>query len=207
MINLTPVVKNIIILNIIFFILDILSPSSDFGYCIPGVHVIGGEMSVVKGYLSLWGVGTDCFKPFQLFTYMFLHGGFLHIFFNMLMLAFAGPPLEHYLGMKKFTILYTVTGLGAAGFHFLIGLYLPQAQFHTLVGASGAVYGVLTAFGIIFANQEMRLMIPPVAVKAKYLVFIFLIVGLIMGRNDNVADLAHFGGVLFGFFMVSAWRR
>src|SRR5687767_7867756 len=149
MIRLTPVVKNIIIINVIMFLAQLLAPSKDFAYCygIPAGTYQGTMDDMISGFLALWNVKTDCFKPYQLFTYMFLHDtkSIFHLFFNMLSLAFMGPMLETYWGSKKFTIFYMVTGIGAAVFSILMSLYLPiaSASYDTMVGASGAVYGIL----------------------------------------------------------------
>jgi membrane associated rhomboid family serine protease len=205
MIRLTPVVKNLIIINVIMFIAQHLTPSRDFAYCLGFTE--GGRMDVVTGFLALWNVKTECFKPFQLFTYMFLHDtdSFLHLFFNMLALAFMGPMLETYWGSKRFTIFYMVTGIGAAIFSILMSLYFPIGYFTTIVGASGAVYGILMGFGMMFPNMEVRLLIPPIPIKAKYLVFVLFGMSLFMGRG--IAHFAHLGGIIFAFFMITAWRR
>lgn len=207
MIRLTPVVKNIIIINVILFLAQNLTPSKDFAYCVgmPAGADPRTMFNIVTGYLSMWHVETDCFKPYQLFTYMFLHGGFFHIFFNMLMLAFMGPILETYWGPKKFTIFYMVTGVGAAVFSLVLSLYLPDMFGLTMLGASGAVYGVLMGFGMMFPNMEVQLLIPPIPIKAKYLVFVLFGISLLMG--GNVAHFAHLGGIIFAFFMITAWRR
>lgn len=188
MIRLTPVVKNLIIINVIMFVAQLFSP-------------------VVTGYLALWSVKSEYFQPYQLFTYMFLHdtGGFMHIFFNMIALAFMGPILETYWGPKKFTIFYMVTGIGAAVFSILMAAYLPFAHFDFMVGASGAVYGVLMGFGMMFPNMEVRLLIPPINIKAKYLVVVMFGISLILG--GNVAHFAHLGGIIFAFIMITAWRK
>jgi membrane associated rhomboid family serine protease len=185
-----------------------MSPTKSFAYCLglpDGYPGTGND--IISGFLALWNFKSECFKPYQLFTYMFLHDthGFLHIFFNMLALAFMGPILETFWGPKKFTIFYMVTGVGAAVFSVLMSLYFPIAQFGTMVGASGAVYGVMMAFGMMFPNMELMLMIPPIPIKAKYLVVVMFGISLLMG--GNVAHFAHLGGIIFAFLMITAWRR
>jgi membrane associated rhomboid family serine protease len=205
MIRLTPVVKNLIIINVIMFLAQVLSPSRDFAFCFGAPA--GLQRDIISGFLALWDVKTECFKPYQLFTYMFLHdtGGIFHIFFNMLALAFMGPLLETYWGPKRFTIFYMVTGIGAAVFSVLMSKFFPFAHFDTMVGASGAVYGILMGFGMMFPNMEVQLMIPPIPIKAKYLVVVMFGISLIMG--GNVAHFAHLGGIIFAFFMITAWRK
>lgn len=207
MIRLTPVVKNIIIINVIMFLGQNFTPSIDFANCygIPDGVDSRTKSDLITGFLSMWRYNTPCFKPYQLFTYMFLHGGFLHIFFNMLMLAFMGPILETYWGPKKFTIFYMVTGVGAAVFSLLISLYMPGMFGSSMLGASGAVYGVMMGFGMMFPNMEVQLMIPPIPIKAKYMVFLMFGISLLMG--GNVAHFAHLGGIIFAFFMITAWRK
>jgi membrane associated rhomboid family serine protease len=104
---------------------------------------------------------------------MFAHADFFHIFFNMLVMASTAPILENFWGQKKFLIFYLVTGIGAGVFHLLINLFFFQEiTYGSMLGASGAVYGILMGFGMMFPNMEMRLLIPPVAIKAKYLVWV-----------------------------------
>lgn len=203
MIRLTPVVRTLIIINVIVFIGELLGPRGDFGYCFGGV---GLDNDVVSGFLALYSTKTECFKPYQLFTYMFVHGDFMHIFFNMLMLAFTGPILENYWGQGRFTMFYLVTGIGAGVFNILLASYLGVGGFGTMVGASGAIYGLLMGFGMIFPNMEVRLLIPPIPIKAKYLVLVLGGLNFLLDRSGNVAHFAHLGGVIFAFFIITAWR-
>lgn len=191
MLNLTPVVRNIIILNVIVFILQNL---------FRGLNV--------TEILSLWNVRSEYFKPYQLFTYMFVHGSFMHIFFNMLSLAFTAPILENYWGAKRFTLFYVVTGIGAAVFNIIIDyFFLGGASFGLMMGASGAVFGVLMGFGMMFPNMEIQLLIPPIPIKAKYLVFVLGGISFLLDRSGSVAHLAHLGGIVFAYFMIQYWRR
>lgn len=187
MLRLTPVVKNILIITVIVFILQ---------------NVVGGFTDLI----SLWNPLTQKFRPYQLFTYMFAHGGFFHIFFNMLVLASTAPVLENYWGQKRFLMFYLVTGIGAGVFHLLISYFLFPASYGLMLGASGAVYGVLMAFGMMFPNMEMRLLIPPVAIKAKYLVWVLGAITFLLGRGD-VAHFAHLGGIIFAFILLRIWRH
>lgn len=198
MLNLTPVVRNIIILNVIVFILQNL-----FG----AFHV--------TEILSLWNVHTDNFRPYQLFTYMFVHGDFMHIFFNMLILSFTGPILENYWGFQRFLLFYIVTGIGAGIFNIIIDFFFLGGQSYGLMlGASGAVYGVLMGFGMSFPNMEIRLfLLPGISIKAKYFVFFLGAMAFYksytsamgMGGRDNIAHLAHLGGMVFAYAMIQYW--
>ncbi len=203
MFRLTPVVRNLIIINVIVFIGQLIAPQIDIGGCfgVPGGY---GE-DAVTAYMALFNVRTDCFKPYQLFTYMFAHGGFSHIFFNMLSLAFMGPILESFWGQKKFLLFYLITGIGAAVFSVAIDLIMGGGA-GSMLGASGAIYGLLMAFGMIFPNMEVMLLIPPIPIKAKYLVFLLGGLTFLMDRSGNVAHFAHLGGVVVAFIVIKAWR-
>ncbi|MBL7859035.1 MAG: rhomboid family intramembrane serine protease [Cyclobacteriaceae bacterium] len=187
MIRLTPVVRNIIIINVIIFVLQNVMPG-------------------VTNLLSLWNVRSDNFMPYQLFTYMFCHGGFFHIFFNMIVLASMGPVLESFWGQNRFIIFYLFTGIGAGVFNVAIDFFfLDSPSFGLMMGASGAIYGVLMGFGMLFPNMEVMLLIPPIPIKAKYLVWVLGLMTLLIG-GGNVAHLAHLGGIIFAFILIRYWR-
>lgn len=256
MLRLTPVVKNLLIINVIVFILQYLLTNINF-----------------TALISLWIIESENFKPYQYFSYMFAHGGFGHILFNMLGLVFLGPLLEQFWGPKRFLIFYLVTGIGAGvlysgieywrtsqlendvtsyilepspenfsvfvdehGHYFRRTVYefaddfsknpddphyieqskeVVKSTYNTLLngssmlGASGAIYGILMAFGMLFPNTQLMLLIPPVPIKAKYLVLILGGIALYSGFNresgDNVAHFAHLGGMLFAFIMIKYW--
>ncbi|WKZ60106.1 MAG: rhomboid family intramembrane serine protease [Cyclobacteriaceae bacterium] len=185
MFNLTPVVRNLLMINAIVFLGQVLTKD------------------VLTSYLLLHTVNSEYFKPYQLFTYMFIHGGFMHIFFNMLMLAFTGPILETFWGSKRFLLFYIVTGVGAAIFSVLIDLYTGGGS--GMLGASGAIYGVLMGFGMLFPNMEVQLLIPPIPIKAKYLVFFLFGLTFIMDRSGSVAHFAHLGGIVVAFLFIKFW--
>jgi membrane associated rhomboid family serine protease len=194
MFNLTPVVKNLLIINvIIFFLQKILA---DFP---------------LAQYLALWSVGTDNFRPYQLFTYMFAHADFMHILFNMMGLVFAGPLLEAFWGQKRFLLFYIITGIGAGVFNVLISLFLHPDSFSHMIGASGAVYGLITAYGVLFPNSEVRLLFFPFGIKAKYIVLVLggiAIFSAVMPQaGDNVAHLAHLGGILVAIILIQVWKK
>jgi membrane associated rhomboid family serine protease len=203
MFRLTPVVRNLIIINAAIFVAQMISPQVDVGGCFgPGYS---RTEDLLTAYLSLFNVRTDCFKPYQLFTYMFAHGGFTHVFFNMLALAFMGPILESFWGQKKFLLFYLITGIGAAVFSVGIDLMFGGGA-GSMLGASGAIYGLLMAFGMIFPNMEVQLLIPPIPIKAKYLVFLMGGLTFVMDRSGSVAHFAHLGGVVVAFIVIKAWR-
>lgn len=191
MFRLTPVVRNLIMINSLIFLVQVL---------LPRLHI--------TEYLSLWNVRTEYFKPYQLFTYMFVHSpeGFTHIFFNMLTLVFIGPILETYWGPKRFLMFYIVCGIGAGVFNVLVDLLFGAGTFGIMLGASGAIYGVLMAFGMLFPNMEIMLLIPPIPIKAKYLVFLLGGLTFLLDRSGSVAHFAHLGGVIFAFILVRLWR-
>ncbi len=192
MLRFTPVVKNLIIINTVIFLLQIL---------LPKLHL--------TEYLSLWNVRSDYFKPYQLFTYMFVHSpeGFSHIFFNMLTLVFIGPLLESYWGPRRFLMFYVICGIGAGVFNVLIDLFFGVGSFSIMLGASGAIYGVLMGFGMQFPNMEIMLLIPPIPIKAKYLVFLLGGMTFLLDRSGNVAHFAHLGGVIVAFILIQIWRK
>ncbi len=187
MFRLTPVVRNLIIITIIVFVVQLITKD------------------VITHFLALYNQESGYFKPYQLLTYMFAHGGFSHIFFNMLSLAFMGPILESFWGQKKFLLYYLITGIGAALFSLGIDYFLSRGP-GSMLGASGAIYGLLMAFGMTFPNMEVQLLIPPIPIKAKYLVFLLGGLTFLMDRSGSVAHFAHLGGAVVGFIVVRAWR-
>ena len=173
------------------------------------------------------------FSPYQLVTYMFMHGGFTHILFNMYAVWVFGSILERVWGSSRFLLFYIVTGVGAGLVqevvqylyysmnlsHYLQvnlggGLIVPMAEYlnmWTTVGASGAVYGILLAFAMTFPNERLFMIPFPFPIKAKYFVMIFgaleLFTGLSNNVGDNVAHFAHLGGMIFGIFLILYWRK
>ncbi|HYG51772.1 MAG TPA: rhomboid family intramembrane serine protease [Flavobacteriales bacterium] len=182
---------------------------------------------------SVFYFDSPFFKPYQLVTHMFMHGSIAHVFFNMFALASFGSLLERIWGPKRFLIFYFATGLGAILLHQLVMMYevhhltgavqvyadgkLPNIErvfeiYGTpTVGASGAIYGIIIAFGMLFPNTELMLIFFPVPIKAKYLVPFMVLLELFLGVNnfqwDNIAHFAHLGGALFGFILIKIWQR
>ena len=152
---------------------------------------------------ALWPIGTGRFEVWQLVSYMFLHAGFSHIFFNLFALWMFGQSIENYWGTQRFTVYYFLTGIGAALLHMLVG----SGGAPTL-GASGAVYGILLAFGMMFPERRIMLLFPHIPIKAKYFVAIFGAIELISGfmrTNSGVAHFAHLGGMIVGFILIKYW--
>lgn len=192
MVRLTPIVRNLIIINVIVFVLQNIIPA-------------------LTEWLALFNVRTPYFRPYQLFTYMFCHADFFHIFFNMLLLSFFGPILEEFWDQKQFLLFYIITGIGAGVFNIIMDLFFGVGSFAMMIGASGAVYGVMTAFGIIFPNMELRLLFLPVSFKAKYMVMVLGSIAIYSGfrsaPGDNTAHLAHLGGIVVAIIMIQFWMR
>ena len=208
--NMPPVVKNLIIANIIVYIITMIS--GNFMY----------------EHFSLFYFKSPFFKPFQLVTHMFMHGGFAHILFNMYALFIFGSVLERVWGSQKFLFYYFVTGIGAALIHLGVmalqlrgyiadlnaGDLLARAQIQDIlvtptVGASGAIFGLLLAYGMLFPNNIMQLIFPPIALKAKWFVVAYGVIELMLGMSGrgDIAHFAHLGGMIFGFFLILYWKK
>lgn len=206
-----PVVKNLIMINVLMYLITIIT--GNFMY----------------ENFALFYFKSPFFKPYQLVTHMFMHGGFTHILFNMYTLFIFGCVLERVWGSQKFLFYYFVTGIGAALLHmgvmylqlqgyiadFNAGDMFAQSGIKSIlstptVGASGAIYGLLLAYGMLFPDNIMQLIFPPVALKAKWFVIIFgaleLLLGL-SGRGGDIAHFAHLGGMIFGFFLILYWKK
>lgn len=205
---LPPVVKNLLILNVLFFLADI------------SLQTRGIDLTQ---WLGLHYITAQDFYPWQFITYMFMHGNFSHLFFNMFALWMFGYALENYWGSKRFLVYYLITGVGAALIQTgVLALEIrgmtqglpPFAAQHYInqivtVGASGAVYGILLAFGMCFPNVPIFLyfFFP---IKAKWFVIIYGVIELfagIGGTADGVAHFAHLGGMIFGLLLILYWRK
>lgn len=156
--------------------------------------------------MALWKIGTDLFRPYQLFTYMFAHGSLGHLFFNMMTLAFMASYLEMVWGFKRFLSYYLITGIGAAVVYLVIEYFLDPMGQGRMVGASGAIYGILVAFGVLFAEKEISLTFPPITIKGKYLVIVLGVFNYLLDTSGQTAHLAHFGGALIGFIVIRLGR-
>jgi membrane associated rhomboid family serine protease len=261
-ISLPPVVKNIIIINVIVFAADQLSQKA--------LHT-----DFMIRHLALFPVRSPLFEPHQIVTHMFMHANVMHIFFNMFAVFMFGRILEQLWGSKKLLIFYTITGLGAAFVHLTVNYFqmshmmdlanqfnahpsytlfnqivnkyspggtsnqvvnlmqqwfykpddmsfVPQAKevvdyvvssnmMIPTLGASGAVFGLLIAFAMMFPDVELMLIFLPIPIKAKYFVPFYALAELFFGvagfKGDNIAHFAHLGGALFGFILVKLWKN
>lgn len=188
----TPVVKNLIIINILIFMATLLLPS------------LG-----LTEYGSLYWIENDKFHLYQFVTYMFLHGNYIHLFFNMFALWMFGRVLEYELGQKRFLIYYMICGIGAAIIQ-MATIYFSGETYVQLLGASGATMGLLLAYGVMHPNAIIMLLIPPIPIKAKWFVIIYGCIELFQGSvgiGGNIAHFAHVGGMLWGFMLLHYWKR
>ena len=168
----------------------------------------------------LWPLGGDVydpagmapsFMPWQLLSYAFLHGGFAHIAFNMLALVMFGAPLEYTWGQKRYLSYYMVCMVGAGLCQLAVGAWMMAngSGGYPTIGASGAIFGLLLAYGMLFPNQRVMLLIPPIPMKARTLVIVYGALELLLGftgLQPGVAHFAHLGGMLFGWLMIRYWR-
>ena len=206
-----PVVKNLIIINVLVYMATALLPVGD----------------TIMQYCAL-SLGTPFFHTYQFITYMFLHANFMHLFMNMFALWMFGRTLEYEMGSKRFLLYYMVTGIGA-GLLQLGVTWIEVSSLHSAVaagtaspyelaarigsvtiGASGAVFGVLLAFGMMHPNAMLMLLIPPIPIKAKYFVIGYGLIELFLGvsgAQSGVAHFAHVGGMLWGFFLLRYWKK
>ncbi|SFS60002.1 rhomboid family intramembrane serine protease [Sphingobacterium wenxiniae] len=224
--NLPPVVKNLLIINIICFIGSLIFEQA-------------------TRFFGVFYPDSPFFHVWQVITYMFMHGGFSHIFFNMFSLVMFGPIIEQILGSKRFLNFYLICGIGALVLQYGVqaaevyniagtiraseyinfdmlnnrvssNLPISQQDFNTLasiyatplVGASGAIYGLLLAFGYLFPNMSLYLFFIPVPIKAKFFIPILILIEIYLGfshSGDSIAHLAHVGGALFAFILLKVW--
>ena len=255
--RITPVVKNLLIINVLLFL---------------ATYLLGFQFRIdLTRFLALYYPGAEHFQPYQFVTHMFMHGGWAHIFFNMYALWMFGTAIESAWGGKRFLFYFLFTGLGAAALHTLVNYiifsgmasqitafqntpspelfkqfveahknYFNQNVYDFIqqwslspdnsgyataalknmidvyqsviniptVGASGAVYGILLAFGMMYPNAQLMLIIPPIPIKAKWLVIGLAAVALILGvsqQGSRIAHFAHLGGMLFGYLLIKYW--
>lgn len=191
-----PVVLNLIIINVLIFMATAMATA-----------LLPKAGNTIMEYCAL-SLGTPFFHVYQFITYMFLHVNFEHIFFNMFALWMFGRTLEYELGQKRFLTYYMVCGIGAALIQYLTALAFGEFPL-VLVGASGAVMGLLLAFGVLHPNAVIMLLIPPIPMKAKWFVVIYGVIELFLGWRGvgNVAHFAHVGGMLWGFLLLQWWKQ
>jgi len=183
-----PVTKALLLINVGAFFLD---------------QLFGGQLT---RWLALWPVGPG-FLPFQVVTYAFLHGNLAHLFFNMLGLWMFGAELERVWGEQRFIRFYTASVLSAAAAQLLVTWLM--GSFYPTVGASGGLFGLLLAFGMMFPNRTIMPLFPPIPMKAKTFVAVYGALELFLGvtgTQEGVAHFAHLGGMLGGYLMIRYWR-
>lgn len=215
--KLPEVTKNLLAINVLMFLATLVMKKQ-------GIDLVG--------ILGLHFFKAADFAPYQLVTYMFMHSGLTHLFFNMFALYMFGGVLERLWGAKRFVIYYLVAGIGAGLLQEAVqyisfvqeglALYdgvrtpsgvLPMGQFlnlWTTVGASGAIYAILLGFGMSFPNDNMFVFPLPFPIKAKYFVMGYAVIELLLGisnSQDGVAHFAHLGGMVFGLLMILYWRK
>ncbi|HLG35069.1 MAG TPA: rhomboid family intramembrane serine protease [Bacteroidia bacterium] len=221
-----PVTKNIIIINVILFF---------------ATYMLQGQGIDLNDILGLHYFQSEKFHVWQFITYMFMHGSVMHIFFNMFAVWMFGAAVENMWGPKRFLNYYILTGLGAAAAHYAIVFYqlqpaieqlnsmlanssLSESQLYevaeqktalldgpVVIGASGAVFGILVAFGMYFPNTLLFILPIPFPIKAKYAVILYGLIELFAGvanfTGDNVAHFAHLGGLICGFIIIQFWKH
>jgi membrane associated rhomboid family serine protease len=209
--NLPTAIKNIIVINVLVMLMTYLN--EDFMY----------------EKFALFYPTSPFFHWWQPVTHMFMHGGFWHLFFNMYTLFIFGTVLERVWGTRKFLIFYFVTGLGAAAIHTGVewiqmqnwigaaaeGSIAAQNSIHMLkmtptVGASGAIYGVLMGYAMLYPDSVLTLIFPPISLKAKWFVLVFAAIELltgVTGVGGGIAHFAHLGGLIFGYLLIWYWKK
>ncbi|MBN8265754.1 MAG: rhomboid family intramembrane serine protease, partial [Xanthomonadales bacterium] len=163
-------------------------------------------------YSGGYGSELPVFMPWQLVTYAFLHGGLNHIAFNMLALVMFGSPLEYQWGARRYLLYYAVSVIGAGLCQLALASWsvAQGSDIYPTVGASGGVFGLLLAYGMLFPNHRVMLLFPPIPMKARTLVIVYGAIELLLGftgLQPGVAHFAHLGGMLFGWLLLRYWRR
>ena len=186
---LPPVTQALLLANVAIFFLD---------------ELLGRTLTV---WFALWPIGSAEFWPWQIGTYAFLHGSFNHLFFNMLGLWMFGSELEMVWGQKRYLQFYAASVVAAAVTQLIVNAVLGSSA--PTIGASGGLFGLLLAFGMMFPNRIIMPLFPPIPMKAKIFVAIFggleLLFG-VTGTMEGVAHFAHLGGMLGGFLMIRYWQ-
>lgn len=188
-----PVVRNLLIINVLVYLTQ---------------HLLGGQMGLwFERTFALW-FPMQPGRFYQLLSYMFMHANFTHLFFNMFSLWMFGRILEYDLGSRRFLTYYLICGVGAGLLQLVVNML--EGGMAVTVGASGAVFGLLLAYGMLHPNNVIMLMFPPIALKAKWFVLIYGVLeflGGVASTGSNVAHFAHLGGMLFGYLLLRSWKR
>lgn len=218
--SIPPVTRNLLFINIIIFMVQLVLQQR-----------VGNGADILVQTFGLHFYQASDFRIWQLFTYMFLHGSWSHVLLNMFSLWMFGRIIEQTMSQKRYLIYYLVCGVGAglcqevwqAAEYYLAdyssytavnagGILIPMEEYLNMwntIGASGACYGVLLAFGMTFPNERIMLLFPPIPLKAKYFVVGYAAIELFsaFSSNSNIAHFAHLGGMLFGYLLIRHWRR
>jgi membrane associated rhomboid family serine protease len=205
----TYLVKHLIIINVVFFFGTTLLLGN------PTYGDITNSEDFHRGWLALFMPGSPNFRPYQIATHMFMHGDIGHLFFNMFSLYMFGPIIEMVWGQKRFFIYYVVCGLGAAFVQLLVNYYTMQqsgevlgSYFGSMWGASGAIFGLYAAYAVLFPNNQISLLFPPITLKAKYFVILMGLAEIsygVVGSMSRIAHFAHVGGAIFGLLLIWYW--
>ena len=203
--SIPTVTRNLLLINIVVFVATFIDDTllhDDYMYRM----------------FALFYPASPFFRIWQPLTHMFMHGGFWHLFFNMYTLLMFGAPVERAIGERKFLIFYFICGFGAMALHWGVqwcqlhmaaGMAADILSIPT-VGASGAIYGVLIAFAMLYPDATLVLLFPPIPLKAKWWVLIFAGIEVVTGITctmDGIAHFAHLGGMLIGFLLMLYWRK
>ena len=204
--NIPEITRNLFLVNVLMFIATLIN------------------QNFMIGTFAVFYPQSPFFRWWQPVTYMFMHGGFWHLFVNMWGLLMFGSALERAIGPRKYLLFFFVTGLGALLVHFGVQ-YLMARSFLAAgpanqsyidilrtptLGASGALYGIQIGYAMLYPDDKWTLLFPPVTLKAKWFVLIFIAIELftgVTGTLDGIAHFAHLGGALFGFLMIIYWKK
>ncbi len=209
----TGVVRHLVIINVLMFIgtYILLGRESAGNPDMPGYEHLG------RLKLAAFMPGSMYFQPFQIATHMFMHGSLSHILFNMMSLYFFGPMIEREWGEKRFLLYYLSCGVGAYAIYMGVQYWElssaginPETWNVPMLGASGAIFGVLVAFAYLFPNNVISLIFPPISLKAKYFVPIMAVLELVYGvqrMSSGIAHFAHLGGAVTGILIILLWHK
>ncbi|MES2402984.1 MAG: rhomboid family intramembrane serine protease [Pseudomonadota bacterium] len=203
--DLPPVTRALLIANVVVFLLEQIPSLQPLMIAWGALWPVGAAHPMFNGSGGVVLVG---FHFWQVVTYAFLHGNWMHIFFNMFALWMFGGPIEHLLGAKHYTFYYFFCAVTAAVAHMLVAQYFTQGFYPTL-GASGAIFGLLVAFGVMYPRLKMFLIFLPIPMPAWVFVIGYILLELFLGvtgTQEGVAHFAHLGGAIGGFLLLQYWR-
>ncbi|HTM29527.1 MAG TPA: rhomboid family intramembrane serine protease [Rhodanobacter sp.] len=190
--DLPPVTRNLLIVNVVVFLLQ---------------EYVMGEALLI--HFALWPLGSGLFEPWQIVTSAFMHGSITHIAFNMFALYMFGGAIERTFGAREFTIYYFVCAVVASLLQLAVLWFFPPPQYGPTLGASGAIFGLLLAFGMLYPHEKLMLMFLPIPIPAWLFVSGYAAIELTMGVTGiepGVAHFAHLGGMLGGIVLIQYWR-